>query len=379
MRGVVRKFLRPIGRVAAVAGMVIASIALSLLALEAGVRVLDGVPVFSTVNFVAVELDQVHKPGKVQVHYDPRVGWVQAPNLKLKEFTTGEYGVRMSGPEIVRLQEGAVLMVGDSFGAGSEVGDADSWPAQLERVIGRQVINAGAGGYGLDQIVLRAETLLPLLKPGILLVQTRLAFGILVNRMSIHGGAPKPYFTVQNGELVLHNEPVPRMASSSRDIGWVRSVLGHSYLVQYAMTRLNLLQWWAVPIPGKYEISNDEAVDVGCLLMRRLGELRDRHNIPVAVVFQYSGPEVMDAALAWEKDRDRIIGCAERARLEIVDILSALRSVYKTEGLSEYQKLWMMRDNNRAYGHMSPAGNRLIANLISRQLFSATTSEAKVR
>ena len=142
----------------------------------------------------------------------------------------------------------------------------------------------------------------------------------LVNRMSIHGGAPKPYFTVQNGELVLHNEPVPRMASSSRDIGWVRSVLGHSYLVQYAMTRLNLLQWWAVPIPGKYEISNDEAVDVGCLLMRRLGELRDRHNIPVAVVFQYSGPEVMDAALAWEKDRDRIIGCAERARLEIVDI-----------------------------------------------------------
>jgi hypothetical protein len=145
------------------------------------------------------------------------------------------------------------------------------------------------------------------------------------------------------------------------------------------MTRLNLLQWWVVPIPAKFEISNDEAVDVSCLLMRRLGELRDQYNIPVAVVFQYSGPEVMDATLAWEKDRDRLIGCAERARLEIVDILSALRSVYKTEGLSEYQKLWMMQDNNRVYGHMSPAGNRLIANLISRQLFSATTSEANVR
>ncbi len=83
------------------------------------------------------------------------------------------------------LQKEAILVVGDSFGLGSDVIDAETWPAYLERMVGTQVINAAVGGYALDQIVLRAEDLVPLLRPRMLLVQTNLRFGISVSRLNI--------------------------------------------------------------------------------------------------------------------------------------------------------------------------------------------------
>jgi hypothetical protein len=361
-------------RLAPGAGLILVSVSLCLLLLEVGVRVLDGVPVFSSVNFVAQALDEVHG-GMVQ--YDPRVGWVVAPNIETPGFTTGEFGVRMSSTTIVPLQQGAILMVGDSFGAGSGVADAKAWPAELERAIGTQVINAAVGGYGLDQLVLRAETLLPRLKPRMLIVQTRLEYGNSVDRMSVAGGAPKPYFTIENSELALHNEPVPKIASRSSDIGWLRSVFGRSYLVQYLMTRLNLLQWWvsSSSMRIKWELSTDEAKEVGCLLMQRLARLRDNYMARLALVVQYSGPEVIERPLHWEKDRSYILSCAEREGLEIVDTLDALRSVYQERDLPSFQRLWQMQDNNRIYGHMSAEGNRLIADLVLKNLFKHGLSE----
>jgi len=371
------RLLQSIRRLAAGMAALVASIAVSLLVLEAGVRIWDRVPLTSTDNFVARELDIVHKQGRLAI-YDSQVGWVAMPNaswdaagkrVPVGIYTFGDYGARMASPHVVPLQKGAVLLVGDSFGAGSEVADADSWPAQLEHMIGMQVINAAVGGYGFDQIVLRAEMLQPVLRPRILLVQTRLEFGLSVARMSLYGGTPKPYFMIENGRLALQNQPVPRLASSSNDIGWARSVFGSSYLVQYVMTRLDLLQWWVSPSMGlKFALSADQATDVSCLLMRRLAQMRDREGIKVALVFQYSALDGLSSKLAWEPDRDRLLSCANREGLAIVDTLEALRAAYRGGNPASYQRLWMMRDDNRLYGHMSADGNRLVANLIARQL-----------
>jgi hypothetical protein len=381
MRGALSNVPRFIRRSAAAITTVLASTIVSLLVLEAAVRVWNGAPLTSTENFVARELNAVVGEKNPPAQYDERLGWVHVPNARfaLGDLIFGDQGVRMPSHQIVPLQEGAVLVVGDSFGAGSEVNSPDSWPAQLERTAGTQVINAAVGAYGLDQIVLRAEDLLPRLKPRLLLVQTRLEYGISVNRMSINGGAPKPYFHVHDGKLVLENEPVPRIASMSRDIGWTRSVLGHSYLIEYMMTRLNLLQWWvSSSMATKIVLSNEEAVEVTCLLMRRIAELRDRSNVRIGLIFQYSGTDGIGPTLGWETDRARVVGCAEQNRLDVVDVLDPLRSVYRDEGLSSYQRLWVMHDNNRLYGHMSAEGNRLIANLVFRQLFNGKTSNAKV-
>lgn len=365
-------------RLASGTALIAASLAITLLALEIGLRLWDGVAIFSMLNFVGLELDKLHRPGAAGgVDYDAYVGWTQAANLSTANFTTGEHGARMPSTKIVPLQRGAILMVGNSFGAGAEVSDAELWPAQLERRLGTQVINAAVGGYGFDQIILRAEMLLPLLKPRMLLVQTRLEYGNSVDRMSVAGGTPKPFFKIEDGKLALHNEPVPRIASSSHDLGWQRSVFGRSYLVQYAMTRLDLLQWWVTAMRIKYELSPSEALDVGCLLMRRLAEIRDRDGIRVGLVLQYSGPDGIENTLGWEHDRARLLDCAKHEGLEIVDTLYPLKAVRENRDLAAYQQLWVMHDNNRIYGHPSTEGNRLTANAIMQQLFPPGGIEAK--
>lgn len=356
--------------------MMSASVALALSCLEVGVRFWDGVPITAMVNFSREirELNLVVNKNNPAAQYDAHFGWVQVPFLRTEGFVTGDHGVRMPGPEILPLQQDAVLMVGDSFGAGSGVSGADSWPAQLEQLLGTQVINAGVGGYGFDQIILRAEYLLPRLKPRTLFVETRLDYGNWANRLAMSSGAPKPYFVADHDHLVLKNEPVPRTATTVGDIGMLRAALGYSYLVQYVMMRLNLLQWWVTPARNKFVLSNDESVDVTCLLLKRLGELRDRYKIPVTVVFQYSGVDGMSTTLPWEADRERLLGCAEQARLKIIDLLNELRSAYRTNGLPFYQRFWLIENIKRIYGHkqiyshMSPEGNRFVADAIANRL-----------
>jgi hypothetical protein len=349
---------------------VLISIVGTFMALEAGVRLWDHVPLFTTDNFVARALDAAHNNLSL---YDPRLGWVAAPNVSVSDsYTAGEHGFRMPGTERVPIQQGQILMVGDSFGVGSEVSDSESWPAQLEHRIGTQVINAGVGGYALDQIVLRTEEIAPIVKPRMILVQARLEYGLSVDRMSRFGGTPKPYFSIEDGKLALKNEPVPRLASSIRDIGWARSVFGHSYLVQFVMTRLNRLQWWvAQSMAMKIEMSMGESDDVACLLLHRLAQFRDQNGVKMALVIQYSGLDGLADKLGWQADRDWVMACAQRENFDIIDSFDALRAVDRKDGLDAYRKLWVMHDNNQIYGHMSADGNRLIADLIYNHLFAA--------
>src|SRR5579862_9761990 len=58
-----------------------------------------------------------------------------------------------------------ILAIGDSFTEGYLVGNDETWAANLQRITGRPVLNGGVRSYGIDQIVLRAERLVPRLNP----------------------------------------------------------------------------------------------------------------------------------------------------------------------------------------------------------------------
>ncbi len=171
----------------------------------------------------------------------------------------------------------------------------------------------------------------------------------------------------------------PRGVSRSVNIGWARSVFGHSYLVQFVMVRLNLLQWWVSPanVSSNFVQSQSQAVEVSRLLMRRLGELRDRYKIHVALVFQYGGPDGIESVLPWERDRADVSRCAEIESFPIVDIHDALHTVYQEGGTAGYNQLWNMSDADRAYGHMSPKGNELVASLVFRHCLRRTYQRPK--
>ena len=87
--------------------LVFGSVAMSVFFLELALRLLEGVPLTLTENFVARALNEVRQTGSSAV-YDPQLGWAPLPN----QGDAGEYGIRMPRQSQIPLRKKAVLMVG---------------------------------------------------------------------------------------------------------------------------------------------------------------------------------------------------------------------------------------------------------------------------
>ena len=103
--------------------------------------------------------------------------------------------------------------------------DEGTWPAHLERMTGVPVLNGAVGGYATDQIIMRAEQPLPLVRPKTLIV----GFLEKISHRSGHSsfGASKPYFTLENGGLVYHPPQHVDVEQRSR---WLAEARGRARL-----------------------------------------------------------------------------------------------------------------------------------------------------
>jgi hypothetical protein len=116
-------------------------------------------------------------------------------------------GIRSNGHGDVRDASEPILAVGDSFTFGTQVSDRDTWPAQLEKLSGRRVINGGVFGYGIDQAFLRARRLLSRDRFSTVIFSF-IPDDIRRCQMSVEFGGAKPYFDFKDGRLTLENVPV---------------------------------------------------------------------------------------------------------------------------------------------------------------------------
>lgn len=346
--------------------LLLASVALSLIVLEVGLRAVQGLPLLPTENLVAKRVSLLRTQSAND--YDPDVGWVLKANLSggggSRTFTTGALGLRMNAPEIRAPMKGAILAVGDSFTAGSEVGDRFSWPAQLEQMLGQPVLNAATGGWGSDQIVLRAEKLIPVLAPNTIIVSF-LVDDIQRAGYRVYGGANKPYFFARDGKLVHMNHPVPRYSGSVAEVGIRRSFLGHSVLANILMERFGDWSWW---LHGQsYVTVDNDIAEVSCLLLRRLKARADKEKFRLIYLVQYGGSHIAQ----WDKEPDfalRVTECAKQDGIEVVNSWGPLKAVFTEQGVDALKKLYTMHDQGRVYGHMSAAGNEFIARLLAEQI-----------
>lgn len=120
-------------------------------------------PLFSSVQVDAVErlrreLVEGSPPGR-PIRFDAELGWGHAPSSGSGEDRFDELGARTAfAPSTAMRREGArrILAFGCSFTYGTEVGAADSWPAQLGLLRpDLELVNLAVPGYGLDQAFLR--------------------------------------------------------------------------------------------------------------------------------------------------------------------------------------------------------------------------------
>jgi hypothetical protein len=344
--------------------LAVASVALTLLAIEFGFRAYTGEPVLSFKNFRAERI-VVNRLGDRAIP-EPELGWVLKPHYASPGFNTIAEGVRRNFDE-TEIRQGAVLAVGDSFTEGwDEVNDAGTWPAHLEKLVGVPVVNAAVGGYASDQIILRTERILPLVKPKTLIVG--------LNEIDIfrtgHApfGAPKPYFTLKDGALEFHPpEPLETRDESGfvAQAGYaMRDVLGYSAVADFVLSKLSFDFWYGNSKQIYKRVHNYE-VPVTCALLERLKKQTDTMGIRTILFMQYYGLLILEEDDI--PDSTRIVeDCARKAGYEVIDQYATLRAIALANE-DEFRTYYGFYENGE-FGHMSSKGNAHAAQMLADQL-----------
>jgi hypothetical protein len=304
--------------------LVFASV-LSLLLCEAGLRLLTGEPVFAFKNFreshaVFVNLNRF-------IDYDPHVGWVHKDHLSEKDFTTASHGIRRHVKDQDQPRKGAILVAGSSFAAGAEAIDSETWPAQLESLLASPVENSSVGGYGLDQIIMRAESLLPIFEPSTLVIE--------VMNTSIdwtgysHLGFPKPYYTLAGDTLSEHNVPVPRAAPNEAlaPASRTKTILGHSLIVDRIMSAIDAESWYAQSKTVKID---SDPVALSCALLQRLKRQTDQRGIRAILVGMVAAADVMPSDTA-PPFVLKVESCARSMGFTVVSVFDRMRALYRAD------------------------------------------------
>jgi lysophospholipase L1-like esterase len=114
------------------------------------------------------------------------------------EVATNREGLR--GPEIGPKSGLRILAIGDSFTFGVGAQQDETWPARLEQILGAQVLNAGAPGYGVPDAVAWYERYGVRLDPDLVIVAVFLA-------NDLQDASPdQPKVAVVDGALVVPGE-----------------------------------------------------------------------------------------------------------------------------------------------------------------------------
>jgi hypothetical protein len=328
--------------------LVLCAVLMGLMSLEFGLRAASWGYLFAYPNFVLSARTVLAEHDHGQYGDDPELGHVPRTGFRSAGTTIEADGLRRAGEQVAGVP---ILAVGDSFTYGDEVSDGQTWPAQLQLLTGRRVLNGGVSGYGFDQIVLRAERLAAKYKPSVIVVSF-IADDIRRTEMRRLWSADKPYFVQSDGGLQLQGVPVPSRAEAASTLTLWQWTLGYSYLFDTILRRLDLLHDWYGDHKRALPAGSGERI--ACQLADRLASLQHSSGARVIVMAEYDPVVWDDPAFAAEQQRltRGLLDCAARAGLSTIDSFDALavtstpRQLYVT---------W----------HMNEPGNRLIAGLVA--------------
>ncbi|MEO0393030.1 MAG: hypothetical protein AAF213_07270 [Pseudomonadota bacterium] len=349
--------------------LMICSLALTLVGLEVALRLVDGEEVLTKTNFVARKLSLLSS--SYPTAYDPLMGYIPQPDHRGEGELWGvpisidSRGLRLAAADAPELERYDILAMGDSFTFGDEVGDGDTWPAHLSTLTNKTVVNGGVFGYGLDQVLLRTEQLVPALEPEIV-VMSVLYGDMRRSQLAQRTGVEKPYFSIENDALVLNNVPPSRYRPRLEQIGRLRTILGHSYLVDFTMRRVGQAAWWYAD--GSPEVfAHNQLLDVSCKMAERFAQFATAQDFQPLIVIQYFlrvfvDPQGEKSIMEMNGIR-QFMACAEAAGLPVLDTFPMLQQAFDNSvDAGQFVAIYVRG------GHMSSEGNRVIAQLIAERL-----------
>lgn len=368
--------------------LIFISIFIALLFCEIVLRVISPYPFFSKrypSNLLGYNLFKTSVSSK----FDPNLGYYPLPghhpnhpNFGDEQKTHFEDGIRSNQlhpknfdsddkplPVPYFVSAKSIMATGSSDTEGAEVGNDKTWPALLEKISGHSVLNAGVGGYGLDQTYLRALMLLKKYKVDQLIISFS-PEALERCELSARQGAFKPYYSYSNGELELHSNHVippvymdPKVSEKLRD---EYGLLAHSFLAIKIMEIFSHRADWLIQFGGS-KIEHENAGLVGCGLMKKAKELEKLYPVKVWILMLY--PDYFIPGNEDGTDQKWINNyfskaletkkCALEQNLNVIDMFDPLNELYK-KNPAEFNQLYI--DKHR---HMSGRGNSFVAKYVA--------------
>lgn len=323
--------------------LVVASVLCTLASLELGCRLWRGPgSLLNWSNIVLEDRRATRAAGVGRLKYDAELGFVPTQGYR-----------PTPAPDGLALAEPPILVVGDSYAHGDEVSDEETWAALLQALTHRRTINAGVSGYGLDQIVLRAERAARDIEPAAI-VLVFIAEDLRRSEMKRVWGAEKPYFESRGGEPVLRNVPVPPAPDPESTLNLGQRLFGWSVLVDTVLKHKGWQYEWA--IDHERILPRGDGEKLSCPLLKRLA----RGGVPTLVVATYDPYVWRDPDYAGEQRRLSavVLACARSAGFYTLDLFETIDQAVSNLGYAA-----VFRSS-----HPGPTGHRMTAERIAAEL-----------
>ena len=325
-------------------------------------------------------VDELRIPPRGTGAFDVELGWTVRTNATSLDGKARTNSIGARGTREYALDKPAgvtrVVCVGDSFTWGDEVGDADTFEAQLEALRPDvECINLGVAAYGTDQALLRwrrdGERLAPdLLVVGFLVENV----GRNVNRYRplwypSSGAAPaKPRFVLAKNGLELVPQP---FATGAELAGAIEDGSVMARLAEHERWRSSS-SWWGVSSIARCAAAlvSDRERDVARLLRDEAGE---PFRVTLELLRAFRAKRVLVVVFPREVDLEHVAAGERRPWSGLVDELrrSGIEHFDVSDELARLlaaHRTDPARPHPFAGGHLSPAGNALVARELERRL-----------
>ena len=249
-----------------------------------------------------------------------------------------------------------IVCSGDSFTEGTGVAPEHTWCRRLAEMDHRfEVVNMGVGGYGLDQAYLRYR------RDGNLLEHHIHLFAFIaddLDRMKHREfwGYPKPVLRIENGALVPHNVPVPR-------VRFYRPKLVQAAAYIQGLKTAEFLQNLFNSKSSRERVTDDDIRALALRVFEELNQISKARGIILSLVLlpeqrEYAGGRI---------DMWRQFFRTQTAKNGIffVDLIDEYRAMPRAEA-----KELFLRGPSRVAGHLSVKGNRFIAQALYPKLLA---------
>ena len=309
------------------------------------------------------------------LRFDENVGVRMLPGLQLRTrqgpdaylMRTNQAGFRSkelspAPPDGVR----RVLLFGDSFTEGVGVSDGKRFGDLLEALVPDvEVLNFGVRATGTDQQFLYFREVAPELEYDLVIVglytgdilRNHSKYGVLMTAEGEH--FEKPYFQLDDGDLALHNVPVPRAAADYGSLDRSeRDRVYHAGLKYRLRLAVRYFAPWAKPLlqrvtryqPAPYLKSADHPA--WTLTRAILDQWAAEASAPLMVLSipPYQYVEGTASAAPYEARFGELAG---QSAFTVHDTLGDLRAAARREGKAAIR---IPRD-----AHYNGAGHRVIA------------------